>query len=439
MTLCASSLSPTRYWAHGPSFLFHEMERASSAADPLEFPLPLIEKAVLEKISVTDHRTRLATPIKPVIIHQYCPKRRLLNDEDRAYLLHKKIAKTAYGSVYVCIVLRKQEVNEGKTTQWETTEELVAIKISSLERIRAARGKSMEDPIKEASALQFVGNYHSNILGCREVLQTDGYLMVVMDYCRKGNMYTRLLGSSSKSSTKATKKKPGEALARVWFQQLLQCLVHLENKGICHGDICLENLLIDDDSHALHLIDFGTALRIPYVDQRDDGGVVDASEGSVRRLIRNKGRNGKLTYLAPELVDKMDEFDGFAVDLWSAGIILFIMLVGKAPFAVASTSDYRFNEISKGRLSNIINRSDLKISPEACNLLQNMLWRKPDKRLNLSQVLMHPWVSGCSKPPPYPHYHPTEGESHRAVDKSRGEKSEADKRRRYLSPQGSSS
>lgn len=435
MTLCAtSSTQSTKYLrTHRSSFRYREIERASSAADPLEFPSPLIGKAVLERISVVDHRTRLSKPVKPVIVCQYCPKRRLLNEEDHAYLLYKKISKTAYGSIHICVVLKKHGTEAGSTL-WETTEELVAIKISSWDRMLAGRGKSIEDPIKEASALQFVGNYHKHILGCREVVQSDEYLFVVMDYCRNGDLFSRVLGSPTKTS-KVSRKKTEEATARMWFQQLLQCLLHLETKGLCHRDICLENIVINE-SNELKLIDFGIALRVPYVDQRDDGGVVDASEGTVRRLIRRQGQSGNLTYLAPELMDKVDEFDGFAVDLWSAGIILFIMLVGKAPFECASVSDYRFNEINKGRLINIIYSTDLKISPEACNLLQNMMWRNPDKRLNLSQVLMHPWVTGLSKPPPYPHHSQNEEEFDHDDDNYNGENSDADTPRRHFSPKG---
>jgi serine/threonine protein kinase len=105
--------------------------------------------------------------------------------------------------------------------------------------------------------------------------------------------------------------------------------------------------------------------------------------------------------LAPEILERDAAFDGFAADLWSAGVLLFVFLVGLAPFKEPNaTADRRFREISQGKLKELMasNLPEKTVSDEACDLLQNMLWRDPSKRLTLSQVIQHPWVIG---PPPH--------------------------------------
>jgi serine/threonine protein kinase len=167
--------------------------------------------------------------------------------------------------------------------------------------------------------------------------------------------------------------------------------VHLQQKGICHRDLSLENILLEDDNN-LVLIDFGLALRVPYKDNSNVGGVADVSEGTNRLLMKAQGQSGTLKYLAPEIIERED-FDGFAADLWSAGVLLFVFLVGLAPFQLPSCADFRYAHINKGNLKELM-AANLQepVSDEACDLLQNMLWRDPRKRLTLAQVLQHPWV-----------------------------------------------
>lgn len=97
-------------------------------------------------------------------------------------------------------------------------------------------------------------------------------------------------------------------------------------------------------------------------------------------------------YLAPEIVNRDEAFDGFAIDLWASGVVLFVLLVGLAPFKWAHESDKRYAKISKGNLREMMEGLNIPISEEACDLLQNMFWRDPAQRLTLAQVEAHPWV-----------------------------------------------
>jgi serine/threonine protein kinase len=319
---------------------------------------------------------------------------------------HKLPLKIAsLGNMNICTVLRRVRRKDGVWC-WETTDRIVAVKLSAFSprskhqqhfdgskaKVAASASRLFNsDPLKEAAVLQFLGSYHSNILGCLDVLRDRDRLYTVMPWCEGGDLYGRFIGRGSNSSKSS--KVMSEDEARVMFGQLLSGISHLQNKGVCHRNLSLENLVIDSKGH-LKIIDFGMALRVPYSDAKNFNSITDVSEGSTRRLISRKYHQdgGNLTYLAPEILEQAD-FDGLAVDLWAAGIILFCWLVGATPFRFAHSSDLRFARISTGYLREMIRGLDINISDDACDLVQRMLYGDPAKRLSLSQIQNHVWVS----------------------------------------------
>ena len=104
-------------------------------------------------------------------------------------------------------------------------------------------------------------------------------------------------------------------------------------------------------------------------------------------------------YKAPELVVN-EPFDGFAVDVWALGPILFIMTFGTQPWDNARDTDRKFQFFSNGHLARIVKRYELNASDELVDLLQGMFWRDPRRRLSLSQVREHAWVNGPFTRPP---------------------------------------
>lgn len=166
----------------------------------------------------------------------------------------------------------------------------------------------------------------------------------------------------------------------------------MQKKGVCHRDLSLENILVAENDR-LVIIDMGMSLRVPFTDPFNYGCVTDVSEGARRRLIRAQGQGSRFMYMAPEVVAADAEFDGFAIDLWSAGVVLFLLLVGMAPFKWAHESDARFLKISKGHLRDLLDALNIPLSAEACDLLQNLFWRDPSRRLSLAEVMRHPWVT----------------------------------------------
>ena len=106
--------------------------------------------------------------------------------------------------------------------------------------------------------------------------------------------------------------------------------------------------------------------------------------------------------MSPEIFENSESFDGFAVDLWSAGVILYIMLTGFPPYDQATRADQRFEIIVEGLLVNQLNEWDITLSEDAGRLLQNMLMENPRQRLTLGEVMNHPWVTNpdVTAPPP---------------------------------------
>jgi serine/threonine protein kinase len=178
-----------------------------------------------------------------------------------------------------------------------------------------------------------------------------------------------------------------------------QGLHRLQELGICHRDLSLENVLVDRDNCLV--IDMGMCLRVPYNDREKPGGISDVQKGGLRRLMKPQGTCGKHNYMSPEIFENTKAFDGFAIDVWAAGAILYIMLTGFPAFDQAYRADQRFDLIVNGNLMQQLKEWQIFISPDAGELLQSMMQLDPRDRLTLAEVMSHPWVmNGEVRSPP---------------------------------------
>ena len=324
---------------------------------------------------------------------------------DEAYAVRKKICKTTYGSIRLCVVLKRISSNaksnviengldaDHRHIQWETTDEMVAVKVTNFRRFQSLRGRHLEDPIKEVAALQqLIGNYHPHIISMLDALQNETHLFCVFPYIAKGDLYGSLIDNMASSPT----GRIDESLARKWFRQILCAINHLQRKGVCHRDLCLENMMVDTDNN-IQIIDFGLCLRVPFEDPHNRTLVTDVSSNTSRRLMKCQGQCGYLEYMSPEILNRSEVFDGFAIDMWSAGIVLFELIVGKKPFSMADPVDRNFLTICvEGDLAGLLRLKGIEVSNQAIDLLQNMMWCDPAKRLALAEIVNHSWVRGQS-------------------------------------------
>ena len=176
------------------------------------------------------------------------------------------------------------------------------------------------------------------------------------------------------------------------MRQILRGLAFLKNAGVTHRDLSLENLLVHNRS--LLLIDMGMCLRVPLVDDNNSiqGQNQQQQHKTLRHLITPQGTCGKWHYMSPEICKNKQPFDGHAVDLWAAGVILFLMLTGFPPWERAALSDERFKYMSNGYLVQMLTEWNVGLSADAMDLLQRMFWLDPLDRLSLEQVWNHPWM-----------------------------------------------
>jgi len=293
---------------------------------------------------------------------------------ERAYWVGRKLKKCIFGVVKECTILRFRNDPE---IPWEVTEHKAAGKIMSWQKIKDLQ--HIEDPEKEVAAMQFVsrGGGHPHVMGALDVLQDEEYLLLFMPFCTSGDLF---------GFVQQAGRFP-ENMARYWFTQILDGLSYLQRMGVCHRDMSLENILVDEYTRSV-VIDLGMCLRVPY----DNGERIgDVTSGGLRRLIKPLIPCGKPNYISPEILASDEPFDGFAIDLWATGVILFIMLVGLPPWEFARPEDPRYKMVSKGKLSRMLNSWKRPVSPLAADLLQKMLMEDPRQRLSLTEVKDHPW------------------------------------------------
>lgn len=221
------------------------------------------------------------------------------------------------------------------------------------------------------AALQFVGNNHPNIMGQICCISNQTHYFSVMRFCNGGELYDYVDANGVMS----------EPLARNLFNQILNGLEHLQLIGVCHRDMSLENLMITKDMSCI-IIDMGMSLRLPRHEESEEV-----------YLIPRQGPCGKKNYIAPEVLANELPFNGFLVDMWAAGVILFILLTGVPPVETASPLDSRFRMIRDGGLRNMLLQWNIIISDEAMDLLQRMLRADPRQRLTIEQIRLHPWMN----------------------------------------------
>lgn len=268
-------------------------------------------------------------------------------------------------------VLRAVEITEEAETEPFAS---FAIKELSLEKLQGMEGRTHENPLREVAALQYLSsNGHPNVLACTEALRDKDNLYIVTPFYSGGEILDAVMDRG----------RFEESEARSLFRQAVEGLLHLKRRGVCHRDVSLENLLLDEGG-VVKVVDFGLALRIPQ-----------AADGAAR-VLPAQGQCGKQYYMSPEvLAPSSTGFDGFAVDVWACGIVLFIMLTGVPPFEIALPSQDRRCQVvaEEENLVDLLSAWGVCLSPEVVSLIQSCLLSAPDRRPSLEMILKHPWMN----------------------------------------------
>ncbi|XP_010526294.1 PREDICTED: CBL-interacting serine/threonine-protein kinase 6-like [Tarenaya hassleriana] len=236
----------------------------------------------------------------------------------------------------------------------------VAMKVVGKEKVMKV---GMAEQIKrEISVMRMVK--HPNIVELHEVMASKSKIYFAMELVRGGELFA-----------KVAKGRLREDVARVYFKQLISAVDFCHSRGVYHRDLKPENLLLDEEGN-LKVTDFGLSA---FSDHLKQDGLLHTTCGTP-------------AYVSPEVIGKKG-YDGAKADLWSCGVILFVLLAGYLPFQ----DDNLVNMYRK------IHRGDFKCPPwfssDARKLVTKLLDPNPSTRISTEKVMESSWFR---KPIPRP-------------------------------------
>ncbi|XP_052875149.1 CBL-interacting serine/threonine-protein kinase 20-like isoform X10 [Gossypium arboreum] len=227
-----------------------------------------------------------------------------------------------------------------------------AIKIIDKEKIM--KGGLIDQIKREISVMRLVK--HPNVVRLYEVMASKLKIYFVMEYVKGGELFG-----------KVTKGKLKENDARQYFQQLIAAVDYCHSRGVYHRDLKPENLLVDENRN-LKVSDFGlSALR----ESRRQDGLLHTTCGTP-------------AYVAPEVIN-MKGYDGAKVDIWSCGVILYVLLAGFLPFHDENLMEL-YKKITKGEF-----RCPQWFPPEVRKLLSKILDPNPSQRIMVAKIMENSW------------------------------------------------
>ncbi|XP_042474842.1 CBL-interacting protein kinase 1-like [Macadamia integrifolia] len=200
---------------------------------------------------------------------------------------------------------------------------------------------------------------HPNVVRLHEVLASKTKIYMVLEYVNGGELFDRI----------ASKGRLGEAEGRRLFQQLIDGVSYCHDKGVFHRDLKPENVLVDAKGN-IKISDFGLSALPQHF--RDDG------------LLHTTC--GSPNYVAPEVLTNRG-YDGAMSDLWSCGVILFVILTGYLPFDDRNLA-VLYQKIFKGDV-----QMPEWLSPRAKNLIKRMLDPNPQTRVSMAEIKSDEWFN----------------------------------------------
>ena len=237
------------------------------------------------------------------------------------------------------------------------TNEQVAIKI--LEKTKISKIEDKERINREIAIMKRVN--HFNIAKLYAVVENKLTIYLIQEYVQ-GKEFMEYLNKKGKLK---------ESEACKFFHQIIAGLDYLHQCGIAHRDFKPENILLTNDSQILKIIDFGL------------------SNTYKKGQLLNTGC-GSPCYVPPEMIKEVG-YNGALTDIWSAGVILYLMLCGNLPF-YHDDNQILYEKILSGKYE-----TPSHLSEDAKDILSKLLEVDPKKRINFEGIKSHPWFSLIDK------------------------------------------
>uniref|UniRef100_A0A3B3DBP1 calcium/calmodulin-dependent protein kinase n=1 Tax=Oryzias melastigma TaxID=30732 RepID=A0A3B3DBP1_ORYME len=252
------------------------------------------------------------------------------------YQLYEELGKGAFSVVRRCVKL--------------STGQEYAAKIINTKKLSARDHQKLEREARICRLLK-----HPNIVRLHDSISEEGFHYLLFDLAAKTNMHPSLVFACSHC-----------------IQQILEAVLHCHQMGVVHRDLKPENLLLASKckNAAVKLADFGLAIEV---------------QGDQQAWFGFAGTPG---YLSPEVLRK--EAYGKPVDIWACGVILYILLVGYPPFW--DEDQHKLYQQIKAGAYDFPSPEWDTVTPEAKNLINQMLTINPAKRITAQEALKHPWV-----------------------------------------------
>ncbi|KAL2495392.1 Calcium-dependent protein kinase 21 [Forsythia ovata] len=295
----------------------------------------------------------IPAPVKPAPQH-HSPVQRLepnnilgkpFEDIRSKYKLGKELGKGQFGVTYLCT-----EIATGHTYACK-----------SILKRKLVSKNDKDDMKREVHIMQHLSG-QLNIVEFKGAYEDRQSVHVLMELCAGGELFDRIIAQGHYS----------ERAAADLCRQIVNVVHHCHFMGVMHRDLKPENFLLasKDEKAMLKATDFGLSVFI--------------EEGKVYRDVV-----GSAYYVAPEVLRRSY---GKEIDIWSAGVILYILLSGVPPFW-AETEKGIFDAILKEEVD-FESQPWPSISNSAKDLVSRMLTKDPKKRITSVQVLEHPWIKG---------------------------------------------
>ena len=256
------------------------------------------------------------------------------------YIMEKEIGEGNFGKV--------------KLAKFKPTGEEFAIKVLNKKKIK----KQMKNVMLRENEI-VTKLHHVNVVSVYKIIETEEDYFMVMEYCKLGELFDYIV----------KKKRLDEDEAAVFFYQLINGVEYIHSQGIAHRDLKPENLLLTKDK-VLKIIDFGLS-----------------HEFSEDQFLKTKC--GSPSYAAPEIIS-MPNYNGFKIDIWCCGIILYAMLCGYLPFDEDSDDDENNFKLFKNILECEPDFPDF-LSNISKNLIYRILNPYPEERISIKKIKKHPF------------------------------------------------